>query len=239
MTIFQTRTRTFFDVFGSAYDLITGHDLWAAQNVAVADVARRALGRAPRTLLDVGCGTGVGTWSIAAHLPGCAVTGIDLTPSMIARATDATRRRPHTTVAPRFLTADATALPCDDGAFDVVVGASVLYLVPDADRVLTELLRVLVPGGAIAFLEPHARASLRRAARAGLSQLTTAAQAPTDTAKLIAAMVAWRTVSAAANRPPPEALVARAERAGFVDVTVSEALGGLGVHLVARRAGLA
>jgi len=234
-TIFQTRTRALFDVFGPIYDLLTGHDLWAAQNVAVADVARRILGRAPRALLDVGCGTGVGTWSIAAHLPGTAITGIDLTPSMIARATDPTRQRPSVATAPRFFTADAMALPFDDGTLDAVIGVSVLYLVPDADRVLAELHRVLAPGGVLAFLEPRAGASLRRAALAGVSQVTTALQAPGDTAKLIAAMIAWRTVSAAANRPPPDALVRRAHHAGFVDVQIEPTLGGLGVYLAARR----
>jgi demethylmenaquinone methyltransferase / 2-methoxy-6-polyprenyl-1,4-benzoquinol methylase len=234
-TIFQTKTRLLFDVFGPVYDRLTAHDLWRAQNTALADLAKDTLGAPPATLLDVGCGTGVGTWAMAKHLgPQTAVTGIDVTPSMIARATDPTRPRPDI-APPRFLTADAMDLPLSDGSFAAAVGASVLYLVPDADRVLAELFRVLAPGGVLVFLEPRAGASLRRAALSGVGQLSTAMRAPLDTAKLVASMVAWRAVSAAAKRPAPTALAKRAERAGFVEVQVTPTLGGLGVHLVARR----
>jgi SAM-dependent methyltransferase len=67
-------------------------------------------------------------------------------------------RRPRT----RPVQATLEALPFADASFDVVVGITVLYSVPDDQRAVRELGRVLAPGGAAVLFEP-AFASLRRA----------------------------------------------------------------------------
>jgi SAM-dependent methyltransferase len=91
----------------------------------------------PRRVLEVGCGWGeLAEWIASAT--STEVVAIDLSPRMIeltrARGVDAR-------------VADVQSLPFDDAEFDVVVAAWMLYHVPDLDRGLAEISRVLRPGG--------------------------------------------------------------------------------------------
>ena len=109
-----------------------------------------ALGRlAPgERVLDVGSGAGTDSL-VAAQMVGAdgSVTGIDMTPEMLAKAQAAAHEAGATNVA--FLEADAERLPFADGSFDVVISNGVIDLIPDKDAVFSELYRVLVPGGRI------------------------------------------------------------------------------------------
>jgi SAM-dependent methyltransferase len=92
---------------------------------------------APRRVLEVGCGWGeLAEW--IARETGAEVVAIDLSPRMVALASE---RGIDASVA------DVQQLPFADSAFDVVVAAWMLYHVPDLDRGLTEIARVLRPGG--------------------------------------------------------------------------------------------
>lgn len=95
---------------------------------------------APRRIVDVGCGTGEITARLAELYPHAAITGVDLEESHLERA----RKR-----APRasFRKADALALPFEDGQFDLAVCRHLIQAVPDAQKVISELHRVLQPGG--------------------------------------------------------------------------------------------
>ena len=113
----------------------------AWQNVAGArprDEAFRAVAEvAPRRVLEVGCGRGEFAARITREL-GAAVIAIDQSERMVELA--------------RQLGIDATVgdveqLPFDDGSFDCTVAAWMLDHVPDVDRGLAELARVLRPGG--------------------------------------------------------------------------------------------
>lgn len=232
----QRHAEQLFHTLGPVYDRLTDHELWRAQNARLMERAAARLGRAPRAVLDVGCGTGVGTLAMAAALPADAVvTGLDLTPAMIERARRYHRQRgadPRV----RFEVGDATRTGFDAGRFDTVVGNSVLYLVPDAPSVLRELRRVLAPGGVLVFMEPHAEGSLRRAARHALSQGPATRAAPLSSLLLATSMLTWRAFSGAAGRKPAARQRALLEEAGFVDVTSTATLGGLGVHVAGQRA---
>lgn len=97
-------------------------------------------------VLDVGCGTGVVALT-AAHA-GAKVTGIDLTPELLVRA------RENTAIAGvdvDWHEGDAEALPFPDASFDVVVSQFGHMFAPRPDVAIAEMLRVLVPGGRIAF----------------------------------------------------------------------------------------
>jgi arsenite methyltransferase len=73
------------------------------------------------------------------------VTGIDMTPEMLAKARAAATEMGATNV--EFVEAEAERLPFEDETFDVVISTGVIDLIPDKDGVFAELHRVLVSGG--------------------------------------------------------------------------------------------
>jgi len=99
-------------------------------------------------VLDVGCGAGMDSL-VAAQMVGAtgSVTGIDMTPEMVAKARASIAEMGLGTV--RIVEGSAEHLPFDDGSFDVVISNGVIDLIPDKDAVFSEIARVLRPGGRI------------------------------------------------------------------------------------------
>jgi arsenite methyltransferase len=99
-------------------------------------------------VLDLGSGAGTDSL-IAAQMvaPNGRVTGIDMTPAMLAKARAAVAELGVANV--EFVEAEAEHLPFADESFDVVVSNGVIDLIPDKDAVFSELYRVLAPGGRI------------------------------------------------------------------------------------------
>jgi len=97
-------------------------------------------------VLDLGSGAGTDSL-IAAQMVGAGgqVTGIDMTPQMLAKARAAADEMGAENVT--FLEAEAERLPFPHAQFDVVISNGVIDLIPDKDAVYAELYRVLVPGG--------------------------------------------------------------------------------------------
>jgi len=93
----------------------------------------------PRAVLEVGGGPGELSERMQNEL-GARVSYLDISPRMVelarARGVDAA-------------VGDVQALPFETGTFDTVVAAWMLYHVPDLDRALAEIARVLRPGGAL------------------------------------------------------------------------------------------
>jgi SAM-dependent methyltransferase len=108
------------------------------------------LGRlaAGERVLDLGSGAGTDSL-IAAQMIGDTgrVTGIDMTPKMLARARAAASEMGVDNA--EFVEAEAEQLPFPDASFDVVISNGVIDLIPDKDAVFAELFRVLAPGGRI------------------------------------------------------------------------------------------
>lgn len=106
--------------------------------------------------LEVGCGTGAAARAVAETLR-LDVTGVDVDPDQIALA----RRASAGDASVRWVVADATELPFDDGAFDVVVTNKTLHHIDDWRRAVTECIRVLKPGGylVVADIAPPAWAA--------------------------------------------------------------------------------
>lgn len=103
-------------------------------------------------VLDVGCGGGLDALVAAAAVgPGGDVVGIDMTPEMVERAHEAAALAPWAPV--RFLLAEAEHLPFEDGTFDVALSNGCLNLSADKEAVLSELWRVLRPGGRLAMCD--------------------------------------------------------------------------------------
>jgi arsenite methyltransferase len=99
-------------------------------------------------VLDLGCGAGTDSL-VAAQMVGSEgrVTGIDMTPEMLAKARASAVEMGAGNV--EFLEVEAERLPFADASFDVVISNGVIDLIPDKDAVFSELFRVLRPGGRI------------------------------------------------------------------------------------------
>jgi SAM-dependent methyltransferase len=132
------------------YDEVSGAD---AREVALAAVAEVA----PQRVLEVGCGEG----ELAARMQdefGVEVVAIDQSRRMVelsrARGVDAR-------------VGDVQELPFESGSFDVAVAAWMLFHVPDLDRGISELTRVLRPGGRLVAITNYADHLLELFAFAG------------------------------------------------------------------------
>jgi len=102
--------------------------------------------KAGAKVLDVGCGTGV-VGLTAARL-GARVTGVDLTPELIAHAKE---NSVLMRLEAEWRQGDAEALPLPDETFDFVVSQFGHMFAPRPDVAIREMLRVLKRGGGIAF----------------------------------------------------------------------------------------
>jgi phosphatidylethanolamine/phosphatidyl-N-methylethanolamine N-methyltransferase len=98
-------------------------------------------------ILEVGVGTGI---NLSLYPRDCAVTGIDLSDSMLEKAHERVAKEGLTNV--DLLEMDATKLKFDDNSFDVVYAPYVISVVPDPVAVVREMSRVCRPGGKIIIL---------------------------------------------------------------------------------------
>jgi phosphatidylethanolamine/phosphatidyl-N-methylethanolamine N-methyltransferase len=122
------------------YDFTFGLVAEAGRRHAVSIINRRK-GR----VLEVGVGTGLSLPCYGEHLT---ITGIDLSPEMLAKARDKVARKQLRNVV-ALHEMDAAALAFPDESFDTVVAMYVMTVVPDPERVMRELERVCAPGGEV------------------------------------------------------------------------------------------
>jgi SAM-dependent methyltransferase len=120
--------------------------LEALTTPAAARLVKFANIRAGQGVLDVACGTGV--VAITAARIGARVRGVDLTPELLERARE---NASIANVEIDFCEGDAEALPFAAGEFDVVLSQFGHMFAPRPHVAIAEMLRVLKPGGTIAF----------------------------------------------------------------------------------------
>jgi len=104
------------------------------------DLAARAAQLGSRHLLELAAGTGVVTAELLGRLPSTEIVASDLNEAMVVLGE---RRAPGAL----WRTADATALPFADAAFDLVLCQFGVMFFPDKPAALSEVGRVLVEGG--------------------------------------------------------------------------------------------
>jgi len=119
-------------------------EMWTT--AAAARLVKHAGVRAGERVLDVACGTGV--VAVTAARLGAQVTGLDLTPELLQRARENAK---IADVEIEWHEGDVEQLPFNDAAFDVVLSEYGHMFAPRPEIAVGEMLRVLKPGGTIAF----------------------------------------------------------------------------------------
>jgi SAM-dependent methyltransferase len=109
-------------------------------------LVKHARVQAGQRALDIGCGTGV--VAVTAARRGAHATGIDLTPALLERARENSR---IAGVAVDWREGDVEHLPYGEGEFDMVLSQFGHMFAPRPELATAEMLRVLKPGGTIAF----------------------------------------------------------------------------------------
>ncbi len=131
-------------------------------------------------MLDVCCGLG-GPARYYAHNFGCRVTGLDLTQPRLEgarRLTELTGQSDRIA----FQYGNALEMPFDDASFDVVISQEAFCHIPSKDRLISECVRVLKPGGRMAFSDILATEATTRDTRERMAndmsqfELSTAAE---------------------------------------------------------------
>ena len=106
-------------------------------------------------VLDVGCGTGGAVRALAASVPQVGrVVGIDKSETMLAEARARTAEADASEAPIEFLIGDAHELPFPDNSFDAAYSLRVFEIIGEPRRALSEMARVLRPGGRLAINGP-------------------------------------------------------------------------------------
>jgi phosphatidylethanolamine/phosphatidyl-N-methylethanolamine N-methyltransferase len=137
------------------YDFTFGPALHPGRMQAI----RRMGIKAGDRVLEVGVGTAI---NADLYPRDCAVTGIDLSASMLEKARERVARKGIRNV--RLLDMDAADLKFADDSFDIVYAPYVISVVPDPVAVVREMRRVCRPGGRIIILN-HFRSASRVGSR--------------------------------------------------------------------------
>ena len=142
----------YHDVAAASYDSKWGIDFGRVGQEQVREKVCKALGRWPSTAfgeaLEIGAGTGYFTLNLLQLGLIERATVTDISPGMLD-VLAAGARRLSLTVDP--IRAGAEQLPFAEGRFDLVFGHAVLHHLPDLEASLSEMRRVLRPGGTLAF----------------------------------------------------------------------------------------
>jgi SAM-dependent methyltransferase len=126
---------------------------------------------AGESVLDIGCGAGMDLLLAGRRVgrKGLAV-GVDMTEAMRQRARAAAAAAGLSQVEVRA--GDATNLPVSDASMDVVISNGVLTLVPEKDKAVAEIMRVLRPGGRTQFADIIVEAELSEEMRSDIDLWT-------------------------------------------------------------------
>lgn len=214
-----------FATIADRYDLITVLLSYGCDRRWKDRLAARARVRRGDCALDLAAGTGDITYRL--HARGARAIGLDITHRMLelasakrGAAADAGRAG-----APAFVTGDMMALPFAAASFDLVTTGYGLRNVPDLDRAVAEIARVLKPGGrflSLDFNRPEGR--LLRAIYLGYLTIVGSAAGWI----LHGNSETYRYIPASIRRyPGARGVSSLLGRRGFEDVSAEPLLGGL------------
>ncbi len=147
------RVRSIFSSIADRYELFNAlssfgvYRSWLAKMAEIADIEPTDI------VLDVAGGTGDVTFTMAEKFQPAMIVCTDLVPEMLEVAKAHVLEGRGAGVDIQFAQADGQALPFDDGTFDAVTMAYGLRNMPCREKALSEVLRVLVPGGSFTCLD--------------------------------------------------------------------------------------
>ncbi len=144
----RDRWRRYWDRHSASYD----KEMRFFERVLFKDSRSWVCSQAAGDTLEVGIGTGL---NLPFYAGSVRLTGIDLSPAMLAIARGRASVLDH---AVDLREADAHELPFPDESFDTVVCTFALCAIPDEKRAVTEMNRVLRPGGRL-LLADHVAGS--------------------------------------------------------------------------------
>ena len=136
------RSATYDGAYGHGFCDETHRRLWLSA------LERNAKPNQGLRVLDVGCGTGF--LSLLFAEMGCAVTGIDMAPDMLALARS---KAEAAGLAVAFLDGDAEDPPFDPESFDLIVCRHVVWTLPDPEAAFRNWRRILAPDGRVMPVE--------------------------------------------------------------------------------------
>ncbi|HEY6071304.1 MAG TPA: class I SAM-dependent methyltransferase [Chthoniobacterales bacterium] len=104
-------------------------------------------------VIELGCGPGFYSRKLAQRFPHIIVTGVDRSPSQVRSARErAAAENVRNCV---FERVNALALPSKEASFDVLIASRIFTVLPDHQRAVAEMFRVLKPGGRCFIAEPR------------------------------------------------------------------------------------
>ncbi len=132
-----------YEKLAKVYDFTFGPTLHPGRVQAIQRMAIRPGSH----VLEVGVGTGI---NAALYPRDCHVTGIDLSTSMLEKASERIEKKDIRNM--RVMAMDAANMSFDDDSFDIVYAPYLISVVPDPVQVAREMSRVCKKGGRIIFL---------------------------------------------------------------------------------------
>ncbi len=151
-----------YDLASHFYEPING---LLERPTGIRKARKKLISQAKGRVLELGVGTGL---NLPLYRNVEEVIGLDISEKMLEKA-----RRKRTKVPVKLIQADAGSLPFPDKSFDTVVSTFFLCVVPEKEKVIQEIKRVLKPNGLLLAMEcspPENRAF--RALVSGISVLT-------------------------------------------------------------------
>ena len=122
-----------------------------AENAGQRETRRDLLAEASGRTLELGAGSGLNLPHYTERVTELVVT--EPSPHMMRHLTSALDNKPPRAQTWKLVQAGAEELPFEDASFDTVVGTYILCTIPDPDKAISEVARVLSPSGRYLFLE--------------------------------------------------------------------------------------
>jgi len=143
--------RRYWDNQAATFDQEPDHGLRDPQTLAAwTELLKTWLPSTPIEVLDIGCGTG--SLSVVLAGLGHQVTGIDLSPAMLAQARDKAAAHGYQI---EFQVMNAALLELPEQRFDLLICRHLLWALPEPEKVLLRWLELLKPGGRLCLVEGY------------------------------------------------------------------------------------